>query len=518
MSSTQQLLPPPTELKRTSSYLDRFLYDPDLPTPAAVIDIAAARQNCQRMLNACKGLDLSLRAEVKSHKCCSLARLQCGMAGPVRITVSTLREAEELGKSMRDAAAAEGREVDVMYGQPVGRGDVKTLASLASARPAQGCQPGGVTPLTVSVLVDDPEQLRYLGSFKEASGGLVPNVHIKLNAGSNRAGVWHYSDRFEQVADAALEAHARGDIVLSGLYAHTSHAMYKAQGDREENLCEAMFYLARQFCFMMSAVGTILRRAEDRVVALGQKPLVLSASVRCVEVLEVLKDVADGKTGDEDNSSLLQNEAAGLLWTLKSIRGSGFMTPEVHAGGYAVMDLQQLVVSQGLSTSTSWSDLAITILAEVRSVYPGQGEDGKSTEALINTGALALGKERSEESFGWGVVTRWGRERDDDAHIPVGDQESSSQTSKADRDMILGDLEGWIVERMSQEHGILTWRPGKKRSGMQPDELKVGQRVRIWPNRSSIASSHFGWYLVVDSDREGKEDEIVDIWDCAEGW
>lgn len=442
MSSTQQLLSPPTELERTSSYLDKSLYDPDLPTPAAVIDIAAARQNCQRMLSACKHLDLSLRAEVKSHKPCSLARLQCGMAGPIRITVSTLREAEELGKSMRDATADGGREVDVMYGLPVGRGDVKTLASLASAQPTQVCKPGGVTPLTVSVLVDDPEQLRYLGSFKEASGGPVPNVHIELNAGSNRAGVWHYSDRFGQVADAALEAHARGDIVLSGLYAHTSHTMYKAQGNREENLCEAMFYLARQFCFMMSAAGTILRRAEDRVVALGQKPLVLSASVRCVEVLEVLKDVEDGKIGDEDDSSPPQNEAAELLWILKSIRGSGFLTPEVHAGGYAVMDLQQLVVSQGLSTSTSWSDRALTILAEVRSVYPGQEEDGKSTEALISAGALALGRERSEECFGWGLITHWGRKRSDDALIPVGDRESSSQKSKADRDMILGDLKG----------------------------------------------------------------------------
>lgn len=438
------------ELGRIGSYLGKSLHDPELATPAAVIDFAAARQNFQRMLDACKDLDLGLRVDVKSHKSYSLARLQYGMAGPARITVSTLREAEELGNSMR-GAAAEGREVDVMYGLPVGRGDVKTLASLASAQKTQGCKPGEFTPLTVSVLIDDPEQLRYLGGFKELSG----ESSRTCTSDSNRAGVWHYSDRFKQVADAALEAHARGDIVLSGLYAHTSHAMYKAQGDRDENLCEAMFYLARQFYFMMSAAGTILRRAEDRVVALDQKPLVLSASLRCVgvlEVLEALNDIEHGKNGDEDDSSTLQNEAAELLWVLRSIRSSGFMTPEIHAGsGYAMMDLQQLAVSQGLSTPTSWGDLALTILAEVRSVYPGQGEDGKSLEALIGAGALALGKERSEESFGWGVVTPWGRKRRDDAHIPGG-RVASSLESKTDQSISLGELEGWIVGTMSMAY------------------------------------------------------------------
>lgn len=40
----------------------------DVPTPAAVIDVAAARRNCERMLQACKSLDLGWRAHVKTHK------------------------------------------------------------------------------------------------------------------------------------------------------------------------------------------------------------------------------------------------------------------------------------------------------------------------------------------------------------------------------------------------------------------------------------------------------------------
>lgn len=176
MSSTQHAPLSKWELEHFSTYLGTTLHDPNIPTPAAVIDLAAARRNCQRMLNACRDLDFSFRADVRSHKSSSLVRLQCGTEGPLRVTVSTLREAEELGDMLRDAAA-EGREVDVMYGSPVRRGDVKRLAALASARHSEGGKAGKVTRITVSVLVDDPEQLENLRDFKKLLGGPVPNVH-----------------------------------------------------------------------------------------------------------------------------------------------------------------------------------------------------------------------------------------------------------------------------------------------------------------------------------------------------
>lgn len=78
------------------------------------------------------------------------------------------------------------------------------------------------------------------------------------------------------------------------------------------------------------------------------------------------------------------------------------------------------------------------------------------------------------------------------------------------------EYEGWIVGRFSQEHGILTWH---KKTGRQTlDELQVGQKVKLWPNHSCITASHFGWYFVVDHSRQGKEDEIVDIFVRARGW
>lgn len=54
----------------------------DVPTPAAVINVAAARRNCARMLQACEQLGLGWRAHVKTHKvgapCSTALRVERG--------------------------------------------------------------------------------------------------------------------------------------------------------------------------------------------------------------------------------------------------------------------------------------------------------------------------------------------------------------------------------------------------------------------------------------------------------
>lgn len=77
--------------------------------------------------------------------------------------------------------------------------------------------------------------------------------------------------------------------------------------------------------------------------------------------------------------------------------------------------------------------------------------------------------------------------------------------------------------RISQEHGILTWN-GPSSSGSEKEnaseipELKVGDKVRIWPNHSCVAGAAFDYYLVVDSRKEGNKDEVVDVWPRWRGW
>jgi D-serine deaminase-like pyridoxal phosphate-dependent protein len=168
-------------------------------------------------------------------------------------------------------------------------------------------------------------------------------------------------------------------------------------------------------------------------------------------------------------------------------------TIELHAGVYPILDMQQLATkSSPSSTSTgtankekSVSDIALTILAEVASVYPHRSPP----EALLAAGSLALGREPCKSYAGWGVVTDWN---------------IASEAEGGDR------ASGWTVARISQEHGILQAGEGAR-------GLVVGQRVRIWPNHACIAGAGFRYYLVVDS-AVGSGDEVVDVWGRCWGW
>jgi D-serine deaminase-like pyridoxal phosphate-dependent protein len=56
----------PDDIK--AQYVGRLLQEID--GPAAVIDVAVARQNCQAMLDAADTLGVRFRSHVKSHKVC----------------------------------------------------------------------------------------------------------------------------------------------------------------------------------------------------------------------------------------------------------------------------------------------------------------------------------------------------------------------------------------------------------------------------------------------------------------
>ena len=53
------------EMER-SSYIGQTLSD--IPTPAAILDLAKLQVNCQRMLDATDKLGLSWRCHIKTHK------------------------------------------------------------------------------------------------------------------------------------------------------------------------------------------------------------------------------------------------------------------------------------------------------------------------------------------------------------------------------------------------------------------------------------------------------------------
>lgn len=170
-------------------------------------------------------------------------------------------------------------------------------------------------------------------------------------------------------------------------------------------------------------------------------------------------------------------------------------TVELHAGVYPLLDCQQVATHArpaGGAAGLSKENIGIRMLVEVTSVY----DERAKPEALVSAGSLAMGREPCKSYPGWGIVTG-----------ALGNQGTTSVYDEG------GDRTGWIVGRISQEHGILTWEGERER--MNP--LTVGEKVLVWPNHACVAGAGFGWYVIVDGD-EGGGNLVVDVWVRGRGW
>ncbi len=169
--------------------------------------------------------------------------------------------------------------------------------------------------------------------------------------------------------------------------------------------------------------------------------------------------------------------------------GGARVTLELHAGNFPANDLQQ--VSTGL---VPLEQQAVRVVAEVCGVYPERGE------ALINAGTIALSKELGGIFPGFGSVC---------------------------------EKPGWVIARMSQEHGILAWdnaaaetaattTEGPKSAvstGSKANEtavemqFRIGDKVTLYCAHSCITAAAFYVYYVVD-----ENDIVEETWLPWKGW
>ncbi|GAP84269.2 putative alanine racemase domain protein [Rosellinia necatrix] len=493
-----------------------------VPTPAIVLDLAKVEANCNRMLEAARRMNLSWRAHIKTHKTEELTRLQVGDhddATPANIIVSTLMEAESVVPLLKEYQAR-GRQVNLLYSFPLYPSSIDRLAAV-SAQLGRG----GLT-----VMVDHAEQARLLPQLASKSGGHPPLVFLKVNVGSDRAGVRPGSPECAGLARALLLAETVGSCVFWGLYSHAGHA-YAARRD-----WEAMAVLAAEFGALRDVALRAVRPdrpAHPLVLSVGATPTVTTLQHPDFAAGDgnVLDDDDDGDDDDDDEAEKPttkkegeekekkkeeeEKDGPGMIKALIARMRAEGLRLEVHAGVYPTLDVQQLAAHACDAATLNASAVAVTVLAEVASVYPGRGAGGKSSEAIVNAGCLALGREPCEalgagHYAGWGILMPWAGV----ANVVPGPAFPAVHG-------------GWQVARLSQEHGVLAWRGGgeqeqekEKEGGGEVAEtrLEPGQRVRIWPNHSCIAGAAHPWYLVVDSRNQGREDEIVDVWVRWNGW
>ena len=349
------------------------------------------------------------------------------------------------------------------------------MARLSSISKALGS--GGL-----SLLIDHPAQLPSVEAIHKASS-TIPSIFIKIDMGTHRAGVAPQSQAFSQLISSILDLDTLRIAHLVGLYSHAG------QSYTSTSRATALDFLRQEFEALLVTASTVHSASPS-------KPLVLSvgATPTTTAVQNLLIDNVDTPIEASKEISALRATIAAIRLEKCSI--------EIHAGVYSTLDIQQLATralpTEGPHAMLTWSDLALTILAEVASLYPGRGKNA-TPEALLGAGTLALGREPCQAYPGWGILTPWNRPG---VRMPVGGPETHV---------------GWQVGRVSQEHGILVWRGGDGLA-VEPEVLEVGMKVRVWPNHACIAGAGFGWYLIVDETRIGKEDEIIDVWPRWRGW
>lgn len=446
-----------------SEYVGKSLQE--VPIPSVILDVVKVRQNCQLMLDAIKTLYISFRAHVKTHKTLELTKLQIGAdSQDIRLICSTIVELEKL-RPLLGEYQQKGAVVNVLYGVPPGPSHIPCLTAFLQT----------MGPGTLSLIIDNLAQLETVSQLYSQAKTPV-GVFLKTDSGYHRAGLAPNSARMRSLVNETLAMESRNQLHLLGFYSHNS----LSYGGNSP--LEAMDNLRAEIDACTEAVLTntpasyVSSRTKPLYISCGASPTALSLQ----NLLPNSADTASAASADALRSSLAKARSSNIQF-------------EIHAGVYPVLDMQQVAASSRPSSGPNTKpedSIAITVLSEICSTYPDRTE---FPEALVNAGCIALAREPCKSYRGHGVVTPWNMPPNYDAY----------------------DLRTRvIVDRVSQEHGLLQWEDKSKN-----DELPVhyGQRIRIWPNHACITGSQFGWYLVVDSESEDA-DMVRDVWVRWRGW
>ncbi|KAJ6109209.1 hypothetical protein N7486_001443 [Penicillium sp. IBT 16267x] len=436
----------PTKEDLVKFYVGKDLAD--VPKPAAILELAIIRRHCERMKRTVNKLGVAFRAHVKTHKTIELTEMQLDKTHPsANLIASTLLEIETLVPLLQELKKSQ--KINVLYGIPLVPSHVTRLAELAVLL-GEG---------SISVMIDHPNQVSFLKKFFEITGFPVC-VFVKVDTGYHRAGLPPISLNKNGLLEKLADAENEGYVFLLGLYSHSSLS-YGAK-----TAAEAMGYLSTEIRGCKEALGLWKHVLPHRelIISVGATPQVVSSN----NLIPGAGAVSSSSVEAKELKALLQEPGANV-------------TIELHAGVYPVMDMQQVSTHARDGAGRLEQEIALSIAAEVCSVY-NDGERQKA-EALLAAGTLALAREPCASYPGWGVLSSWG----------LGEELEASRL---------------IIDRISQEHGIVAWESGDQKSL----PLKIGQIVKVFPNHACVTGAFYAFYLVVDSDSEPGASKIVDVW------
>jgi D-serine deaminase-like pyridoxal phosphate-dependent protein len=342
--------------------------------------------------------------------------------------------------------------LQVLYGVPPAQSAIPRLVHLASK----------LAPGSVNILIDN------IDAFNKMKDSVVSGnfgVFIKIDTGYKRAGITVSSQKFPRLIRKVVGT--VGDA-FRGFYSHYGHS-YAGNSEKDS---------AHGLISELEGLEEAAAEIEENYLSLLKRKMVLT--VGATPTATAAQNMLSGSPRAAEFKTLLNR--------LKQT-----YTVELHAGVYPLLDMQQVATHARPATgraALTKESVGIKVLLEISSVY----DEREKPEALASAGSLALGREPCKSYPGWGVVT--------------GELGNVGNIVYDER----GDRTGWIVGRISQEHGILTWEGPE--DNMKP--LEIGSKVLVWPNHACVAGAAFGWYLVVDSEKGGHT--VVDVWVRWRGW
>ncbi|KAJ6076232.1 hypothetical protein N7499_008213 [Penicillium canescens] len=285
-------------------------------------------------------------------------------------------------------------------------------------------------PNSLSLMIDHPDQLPFLADFAREAGSPA-NIFVKVDTGYHRAGLPPSSLNKNGLLEKISAAEAAGTALLLDALESNAHLLLK-------------------------------EKKRELVISVGATPQVVSSQ------------------------NLLRDDSCVEARELRSLLKDPNLNVELHAGVYPILDMQQVSTNAVAGLGGIEDEIALSVLAEVCSVY-NDGERERA-EALVAAGTLALGREPCGGYDGWGVVSSWRRGGNGDGRL--------------------------VVQRISQEHAIVAWEGGL---GLEKIPLRVGQVIKVYPNHACVTGAYYGWYFVVDSDLDGEAAKVVDVWVRARG-
>ncbi|KAJ6022895.1 uncharacterized protein N7446_013248 [Penicillium canescens] len=420
----------------------------DVPKPAAILDVAIIRRHCETMLQTVKTLNVGFRAHVKTHKTPEIAKLQIGNNPTANFIASTPLEIETMIPLLQSLQKA--RPTNILYGIPLIPSQIPRLAKIAKK----------LGPNSLSLMIDHPDQLPFLADFAREAGSPA-NIFVKVDTGYHRAGLPPSSLNKNGLLEKISAAEAAGTALLLGLYSHSSLSY---NGSTPQIAMSHLIAEIRGCKDALESNAHLLLKEKKRelVISVGATPQVVSSQ------------------------NLLRHDSCVEARELRSLLKDPNLNVELHAGVYAILDMQQVSTNAVAGLGGIEDEIALSVLAEVCSVY-NDGERERA-EALVAAGTLALGREPCGGYDGWGVVSSWRRGGNGDGRL--------------------------VVQRISQEHAIVAWEGGL---GLEKIPLRVGQVIKVYPNHACVTGAYYGWYFVVDSDLDGEAAKVVDVWVRARG-